>query len=79
MMMVSNLAFQIKPIPVRKQHTKRDDLSGHHLAHGVEIAAAVGKIRYPRRVPFLSAMPNRIETHAQTWFRPSLIHDWKPS
>lgn len=75
MMMVSNLAFQIKPIPVRKQHTKSYDLSGHYLTHGIEVAAAFGKICYARRVPLLAAMPNRIEAHAQTWFRPSVIHD----
>ncbi len=75
MMVMSNLAFQIKPIPVRKQHTKGDDLAGHHLAHSVEVTTTFGKIGYARRVPFLVAMPNRIEAHAQTWFRPSFIHD----
>lgn len=75
MMVMPHLTFQIKPVPVRKKHTKGDDLAGHYLANGVEIAAAFGKIGYARGVPFLSTVPNRIEAHAQTWFRPPFIHD----
>src|SRR5215213_3986774 len=69
-MVMANLALQIKPISVRKQHAKGDDFAGHDFAYCIEITTAFRKIRYARRVTVLGTVPNRIEAHAQTWFRP---------
>jgi hypothetical protein len=70
-----HLTFQIQPFPLRKEYAKGADLARHYLAHGVEVAAALGKISDASGVSFFSTVPNRIEAHAQTWLRPSLIHD----
>jgi len=64
MSMVSHFAFEIEPIAVRQQYTKRDDLTGHHLAHSVEITAALRKIGNLRGVSILRTVPYRIEIDA---------------
>src|SRR5215218_9674160 len=73
-MVMANLAFQVKPISVRQQHAKRDDFARHDFAYCIEITTAFREIGYARRVTFLATVPNRIEAHTQTWFRPSFIH-----
>ena len=75
MMVMPHLTLQIKPVPVRKEYAKGYDFAGQHLANRVEVATAIGKIGDARGVSFLSAVPNRIKAHTQTWFRPSIIHD----
>jgi len=73
-MVVANLALQIEPISVRKQHAKSHDFAPHDFAYCIEITTAFREIGYARRVAFLATVPNRIEAHAQTWFRSSFIH-----
>ena len=75
MMVMPHLTFKIEPVSLRKEYAKGDDLAGHYLANRVEVATAFGKIGDASGVSFLSTVPNRIEAHAQTWFRPSIIHD----
>jgi hypothetical protein len=75
MPVMPHLTFQIKPVVVRKEHTKGDDFACHHLAHGVEITTAFGKVRYAGGMFFLATLPNRIELNAQPWFRAPIIHD----
>ena len=64
MSMVSDFAFEIKPIAVREQNTKRDDLAGQYLAHGIEITAAFRKIGNLRGVSLLATVPDCIEIDA---------------
>ncbi len=73
-MVMANLAFQIKPISVGEQYAKGDDFAGHDFAYGIKITTALREIGYARRVAFLATVPNRIEAHTQTWFRSSFIH-----
>jgi hypothetical protein len=42
--MVANFTFEVEPVVVRKEHTKRNDFADHHLAHGIEVTAALGKV-----------------------------------
>ena len=63
-MMMPNLTFEVKPVVVRKEHTKRHDLADHHLAHGIEVTAAFGKISDARGMSFFAAMPHRIQMNA---------------
>jgi hypothetical protein len=42
--MMPHFTFEVKPIIVRKQNTKRNDLAHHYLAHGIEVTAALGKV-----------------------------------
>jgi hypothetical protein len=62
--MVPNFTFEVEPVVVRKKHAKRNDLSGHYLAHSIEITAALRKIGDARCVSCFSPMPNCIEMHA---------------
>lgn len=62
--MMFDFTFEIKPFIVRQKHAERDDLSHHHLAHCVEIAASFRQISNACRVTFVTALPNRIEVHA---------------
>jgi hypothetical protein len=64
MSMMSHFAFEIDPITVRQQHTKRDDFTDHYLAHGIEITAAFRKISDLRGVSLLATVPDRIEIDA---------------
>jgi len=72
--MVPDLAFEIKPVVVGQQHAKGDNLPRHHLADGIEITAAFGKIGDSRGVALFATMPNRVEMYAQPGFRSSFIH-----
>lgn len=72
--MVPDFTFKIKPFIVRQQHAKRDDLSNHHLAYSVQIAAAFGKIGNAGRVALFATLPNRVEMYAQPGFRAPFIH-----
>ena len=74
MTMVPDFALEIKPLIIRQQHAKRDDLSHHHLTDSVKIAAAFGKIGDAGRVAFFAALPNRVEVYAQPRFRSPFIH-----
>jgi hypothetical protein len=76
--MVPHFPLQIKPIVTRQQHAERNDLSHHHLAHSVEIAASFGKIRDARGMAFFATIPNCVEVHAQPGSRSSFIHGPKP-
>lgn len=62
--MVPHFTFEVKPIIVRKKHTKSNDLADQYLAHGIEVTAAFGKIGDARGVSLLAAMPHRIEMNA---------------
>jgi hypothetical protein len=73
-MVMANLALQIEPISLRKQHAKSHNFARHDFAYRVEITTAFREIGYARRVAFLATVPNRIEAHAQTGFRSSFIH-----
>jgi len=42
--MMPNFTFEVKPIAVRKQNTKRDNLARHYLPHSIEVTAALGKV-----------------------------------
>jgi hypothetical protein len=42
--MMPHFTFEVKPITVRKQNPKRNDLAGHHLSHGIKVTAALGKV-----------------------------------
>jgi hypothetical protein len=53
-----HLTFEVDPVAVRKEYTKRYDFADHYLSHGIEITAAFGKIRDLGRVSFL---PDRIK------------------
>jgi hypothetical protein len=64
MTMMAHLTFEINPIAVRKEHSKRNDLADHYLAHGVEVTAALREVGNTRGVSFLAAMPNRIQMNA---------------
>ena len=77
--MMPDFTFEVKPVIVRKQHAKGNDLTDHYLAHGIEITAAFGEIRDAGGVSFFAAMPHRIEMNAQPGFRSSIIHELKPS
>ena len=60
MAVMPDFTFEVKPVTVRKQHAKGDDLANHYLAHGIEITAAFGEIGNACGMSFLAAMPNRI-------------------
>ena len=64
MPVVSDFAFEIKPIAVRQQYAKSYDLPGQYLAHSVEVAAAFGEIGDLRRMSFFATMPLCIEMNA---------------
>ena len=64
MFMVSHFAFEVEPIAVGQQHPKRDDLTGHYLAHCIKITAAFRKIGDLRGVSLLATMPDCIEIDA---------------
>jgi hypothetical protein len=76
--MVPDFTFEVKPVVVRKEHAKRNDFANHHLAHGIEITAAFGKIGNTRGMAFFTAVPNRVEVYAQPGSRSSFIHGLKP-
>ena len=40
MSMMSHFAFEVKPIIVRQQNTKRNNLADQYLAHCIKVAAA---------------------------------------
>lgn len=42
--MMPNFTFEVKPIAIRQQHTKRNDLAGHYLTHGIKVAASLRKV-----------------------------------
>ena len=44
MSMVPNFALKIEPVTIGQQNTKRNDLTHHHLAHGIKVTATFGKI-----------------------------------
>src|SRR6185295_6882941 len=75
--MMPHLAFEIKPVVVRKEHTKRNDFAGHYLTHGIEVTAAFGKICDASGMSFFAAMPHRIQMNAQSGFRTSIVHESK--
>ncbi len=64
MSMVSHFAFEIQPVAVRQLYTKGNDFADHYLAHGIEVAAAFGKIGDLRGVSLLATMPYRIQIDA---------------
>jgi hypothetical protein len=74
-----NFTFEVKPVVVRKEHTKRNDFADHHLAHGIEVTATFRKIRDACGVPFLAAMPHRIQMNAKSGFRASIVHEPRSS
>jgi hypothetical protein len=73
-MMMPNFTFEVKPVVVRKKHAKRNDFPNHHLAHGIEVTAAFGKIGDACGMSFLAAMPHRIQMNAESGFRASIVH-----
>jgi len=64
MSMVSHFAFEIEPIAVRQQDTKRDDFAGHYLTYSIEITATFRKISNLRGVSLLRTVPYCIEIDA---------------
>ena len=62
--MMSHFTFEIKPIVVRKKHSKSNDLTDHYLAHGIEITAAFRKVGDAGGMSFFAAMPDRIQMNA---------------
>ena len=62
--MMPNFTFEVKPVVIRKEHTKRNYFAGHHLAHGIEVTAAFRKIRDACGMSFFAAMPHRIQMNA---------------
>ncbi len=76
---MAHLAFEIKPIVVRKEHAKRHDLADHYLAHGIEVTPTFGKIGDAGGMSFFAAMPNRIQMNAKPGFRSSIIHELSSS
>lgn len=64
MAMMPNFTFEVKPVVVRKEHSKSNDFADHYLAHGIEVAAAFGKICDAGGMSFLAAMPHRIQSNA---------------
>ena len=79
MPVMPDFTLEVKPVTVRKQHAKGDDLTNHNLAHGIEVTAAFGEIGDASGMSFLAAMPNRIEMNAQPGFRSPIVHELKPS
>src|SRR5689334_6796979 len=75
MMMMPDFTFEVKPVVVRKEHTKSNDLADPHLAHGIEVTTAFGKIGDAGGMSFLAAMPHRIQINAESGFRASVIHE----
>lgn len=73
--MMPDFTFEVKPIVVRKEHTKSNDFADHYLAHGIKVTAAFGKIGDARRVSFLAAVPHCIQLNAQSGFGSSVIHE----
>ena len=78
-MMMPNLTFEVKPVVVRKEHSKSNDLADHYLAHGIKVTAAFGKISDAGGMSFLAAMPHCIQINAQSGFRSSVIHELNSS
>ena len=76
--MMPDFTFEVKPVVVRKQHTESNDFARHHLAHSVEVTAALGKIGDACSMSFFAAMPHRIEMDAESGSRSSIIHGLKP-
>jgi hypothetical protein len=74
-----DFTFEVKPVVVRKEHTKSNDLAGHHLAHGIKVTAAFGKIGDASGMSFLAAMPHRIQINAESGFRTSIVHETRTS
>ena len=72
--MMPHFTFEIKPLIVRQQHAKSDDLADHHFANRVEITTSFGKIGDAGRVAFIFSLPNRVEVYAQPGSRSSVIH-----
>ena len=70
---MANFAFNVKPVVIRQHHTKAHNLAAPDFAYGVQKASTFGKIGYARSVFARSAVPNRIQTDAQSWFCPSVI------
>jgi len=64
MSMVPDFAFEVEPIAIGKQNTKRDNLARHHLAHGIKVTAAFRKIGNLRGVSFFISVPNCIKIDA---------------
>jgi hypothetical protein len=77
MTMMPNLTLEINPVVVRKENTKRNDFADHHLAHGIEVTAAFGKICDAGGMSFFAAMPHRIQMNAKSGFRTSIVHEPK--
>lgn len=77
--MMADFTFEVEPIVVRKEHAKRNDFADHHLAHGIEVTAAFGKISDAGGMSFFAAMPHRIQMNAQSGFRSSVIHELRAS
>ena len=79
MAMMPNFTFEVKPVVVRKEHTESNDFADQHLAHGIKVTAAFGKISDARGMSFLAAMPHCIQMNAQSGFRSSIIHELSAS
>jgi hypothetical protein len=75
MMVVPDFTFEIKPVVVRKKHTKRNDFANHHLAHGIEVTPTFGKISDASGMSFFAAMPYCIQMDAKSGFRASVVHE----
>src|SRR5215813_12984813 len=79
MAMMPDFTFEVKPVVVRKEHTKSNDFADHYLAHGIKVTAAFGKIGDASGMSFLTAMPHRIQMNAQSGFRSPIIHEPRAS
>ena len=62
--MMPDFTFEIKPVVVRKEHTKGDDFTDHHVAHCIEVTTALREIRNAGGMSFFAAMPHRIQMNA---------------
>ena len=38
--MVPHLTFEVEPIAIRKEYTKRNDFPDHYLSHSIKVTAA---------------------------------------
>jgi hypothetical protein len=70
-----HFTFEVKPVVVRKEHAKSNDLADHHLAHGIEVTPTFGKIGDASGMSFLAAIPHRIQMNTESGFRASVIHE----
>ena len=77
--MMPNLTFEVKPVVVRKQDSKRNDFADHHLAHGIEVTTAFGKISDAGGMSFFAAMLHCIQMNAQSGFGSSIVHELRAS